>query len=71
MNDGCTNLNCKAKKRSDQSCSVLTTVYLQSLQTDDSLSTGAGKIPTIVKSVFVNPDILAMVSGAIMRMKEL
>jgi hypothetical protein len=54
----------------DQSCGVPTTVVLQSLQTDDS-SIGAGKLPMIVKSVFANPDILAMISGGIMRMNGL
>ena len=54
----------------DQSSGVSTTVFLQSVQTDDS-SKGSGKLPTIVKSVFANSDILAMISGGIMRMKGL
>ena len=50
----------------DQSCGVPTTILLQSLQTDDS-SIGAGNLPMSVKSVFANPDIVAMISGGILR----
>jgi hypothetical protein len=53
-----------------QSRGVPITVCLQSLQTEDS-SIGAGKLPMIVKLVLVNPDILAMISGGIMRIKGL
>ena len=53
-----------------ESCGVPTTVLLQSLQTDDS-SIGTGKLPVIVKSVLANPDIVAMISGGIMRMNGL
>ena len=48
----------------DQSSGVPTTVLLQSVQTDDS-SIGAGDLPMILKSVFANPDIVAMISGGI------
>ena len=54
----------------DHSCGVPTTVRLQSLQTDDS-SIQAGKLRMIVKLVFANSDILAMISGGIMRMNGL
>ena len=54
----------------DQSSGDPTTALLQSLQTEDS-SIGAGKLPMIAKSVFVNPDILAMISGGIKRMNGL
>ena len=48
----------------DQRSGVPTTVLLQSVQTDDS-SVGAGDLPMILKSVFANPDIVAMISGGI------
>ena len=54
----------------DQISGVPTRALLQSLQTDDS-SIGVGKLSTIVKSVFANPDILAMISGGIVRMNGL
>ena len=54
----------------DQISGVSTTVFLQTLQTDDS-SKASGKLPTIVKSVFANSDILAMIFGGIMRMNGL
>ena len=54
----------------DQSSGVPTTVLLQSLQTDDS-SIAAGNRPMIVKSVFANLDIVAMISGGIIRLNGL
>ena len=54
----------------DQSSGVPTTALLQSLQTDDS-SIASGKLPITVKLVIANPDILAMISGGIKRMKGL
>ena len=55
----------------DQSCGVPTTILLQSLQMDDR-STGVGKnLPKIVRLVFANPDIFAMISSGTMRMKGL
>ena len=55
----------------DQSCGVPTTIRLQSLQMDDR-SIGVGKnLPKTVMLVFVNPDIFAMISEGIMRMKGL
>ena len=54
----------------DQSSGVPTTVLLQSLQTDDS-SIGTCKFPVVVRSVLANSDIVAMISGGIMRMNGL
>ena len=54
----------------DQSSGVPTTALLQSLQTDDS-SIPSDNLPLIVKSVIANPDIFAMISGGIKRMKGL
>jgi hypothetical protein len=53
--------------------SLLTTrVAVFQLQFASSHSSiGAGKLPMIVKLVLVNPDILAMISGGIMRMNRL
>ena len=54
----------------DQSSGVPTTALLQSLQTDDS-SIPSDNLPLIVKSAITNPDIFAMISGGIKRMKGL
>jgi hypothetical protein len=55
----------------DQSSGVPTTALLQSLETDDS-SIASGKLLSMtVKSLFANPNILAMISGGIKRMNGL
>ena len=55
----------------DQRCGVPTTAVLQSLQTDDSIIGVGRHLSVIVKSVFANPDIAAIISGGIMRMNGL
>ena len=70
LSEFCDSMDGKSIFIDDQSSGVPTTVLLQSLQTDDS-SIGAGSLPMIVKSMFANPDIVAMISGGIMRMNGL
>ena len=54
----------------DQRCGAATTALLQSLQIDES-SIGTGSLPVILESVSAKRDIVAMISGGIMRMKGL
>ena len=70
LSEFCDSMDGKSIFIDDQSSGVPTTILLQSLQTDDS-SIGAGNLPIIVKSVFANLDIVAMISGGILRMNGL